>query len=91
MIGVVAARTYVPYQDLESKAMLLGFLENPSDFIDHLRRYTASLTTQMTFGFRTTSIEDSRFKEAFDVSVINQFWHIMGIDCAARYLIGALK
>ena len=68
---MVAARSYVPYQDLESKAMLIGFLENPNDFIDHLRRYTASLTTQMTFGFRTTSIEDPRFKEAFDVSVIN--------------------
>ena len=60
-------RTYVSYQELESKAMLLGMLEDPSNFIDHLRRYTASLTTQMTFGFRTTSIQDPKFKEAFDV------------------------
>ncbi|RWA04264.1 hypothetical protein EKO27_g10840 [Xylaria grammica] len=47
--------------------MLLGFLQNPSDFISHLRRYTASLSTQMTFGFRTPSIHDPRFKEAFDI------------------------
>ncbi|TGJ85544.1 hypothetical protein E0Z10_g3187 [Xylaria hypoxylon] len=47
--------------------MLLSFLENPGDFISHLRRYTASLTTQMTFGFRTPSIHDPRFKEAFDI------------------------
>ncbi|GAP88233.2 putative cytochrome P450 [Rosellinia necatrix] len=67
ILSVSAARTYIPYQDLESKAMLLGFLDNPNDFIDHLRRYTASLTTQMTFGFRTTSIHDTRFKEAFDI------------------------
>jgi hypothetical protein len=67
ILGVTAARSYVPYQDLENKAMLLGFLENPGDFVDHVRRYTASLTTQMTFGFRTTSIQDPRFKEAFDV------------------------
>ncbi|KAF2177781.1 cytochrome P450 [Zopfia rhizophila CBS 207.26] len=67
ILSVSAARTYVPYQDLENKAMLLGVLENPNNFIEHLRRYTASLTTQMTFGFRTTSIEDPRFKQAFDI------------------------
>lgn len=67
ILNVSAARTYVPYQDLENKAMLLGMLDTPHDFIDHLRRYTAALTTQMTFGFRTASIEDARFKEAFEV------------------------
>jgi len=67
ILSVSAARSYVPYQDLENKAMLLGVLERPNDFIQHLRRYTASLTTQMTFGFRTTSIEDPRFRTAFDV------------------------
>lgn len=73
VLSVSAARTYVPYQDLESKAMLLGFLETPGDFVNHLRRYTASLTTQMTFGFRTASIHDSRFKEAFDVCELIEF------------------
>lgn len=67
LLGATAAQTYVPYQELENKAMLLGFLESPTDFINHIRRYTASLTTQMTYGFRTTTIEDPRFKEAFDV------------------------
>ena len=67
VLNVSAARTYVPYQDLENKAMLLGFLESPGNFINHLRRYTASLTTQMTFGFRTTSIQNPEFKEAFGV------------------------
>ncbi|KAI1119041.1 cytochrome P450 [Nemania sp. NC0429] len=66
MLGVTAAHTYIPYQDLENKAMLLAFLEKPNDFIDHLRRYTASLTTQMTFGFRIKSILDQNFKEAFE-------------------------
>ncbi|KAJ8130366.1 hypothetical protein O1611_g3264 [Lasiodiplodia mahajangana] len=67
ILNTTVARSYVPYQDLESKAMLFGFLQSPDDFIHHLRRYTASLTTQMTFGFRTTSIQDQRFKEAFDI------------------------
>ncbi|KAF5602549.1 cytochrome p450 [Fusarium pseudocircinatum] len=67
ILGVTAARSYIPYQDLESKAMLFDFLKSPDDFVDHLRRYTASLTTQITFGSRTTSIKDERFKEAFDI------------------------
>ncbi|RYP12514.1 hypothetical protein DL765_007276 [Monosporascus sp. GIB2] len=66
ILNVTAARSYVPYQDLENKAMLLGLLENPNDFINHLRRYSASLTTQMTFGFRTATMEDPRIKQAFD-------------------------
>ncbi|KAI1487972.1 cytochrome P450 [Biscogniauxia mediterranea] len=64
-LNVKAARTYVPYQDLENKAMLLGFLETPSQFIDHIRRYTNSLTTQMVFGFRTTSIDDPKLKQLY--------------------------
>jgi len=62
-----ASRAYVPYQDIEAKAMLVGFLERPNLVIDHLRRYTASLTIQMTFGFRITQEEDQTVKKIFDV------------------------
>lgn len=47
--------------------MLLAMLEEPTKFMDHIRRYTMSTVTQMAFGFRTTSIEDPRFQEAFEV------------------------
>ena len=57
--------------------MLLGLLESPHDFIDQLRRYTASLTTQMTFGFRITSIQDVRFKQAFDVCPLHELQGIL--------------
>lgn len=67
ILSVSAARTYIPYQDLENKAMLLGFLGTPDDFVEHLRHYTASLTTQMMFGKRTASVRDTRFTKAFDV------------------------
>ncbi|RYC64326.1 hypothetical protein CHU98_g1868 [Xylaria longipes] len=86
ILNTTAARSYVPYQDLENKAMLLGFLESPSDFIDHLRRYTASLTTQMAFGFRTASIHSPRFKEAFNIfdrnseMVGSKNGHAIGLD-----------
>lgn len=65
LLNIKAARTYVPYQDLENKAMLVGFLDQPSLFVDHIRRYTNSLTTQMVFGFRTTSIDDPKLKQLF--------------------------
>lgn len=69
-LNIKAARTYVPYQELENKAMLMGFLEQPHLFIDHIRRYTNSLTTQMVFGFRTTSIEDPKLKQLFYVNEV---------------------
>lgn len=68
VLNVKVARSYVPYQDLENKAMLMGFLESPNDFINHIRRYTTSLTTQMTFGYRTPASDDPNLVEMFDVS-----------------------
>jgi hypothetical protein len=67
-LNIKASLTYIPYQDLENKAMLLGFLESPERFIDHIRRYTNSLTTQMIFGFRTTNVDDPKLKQLFHAS-----------------------
>lgn len=67
ILNIKAARSYVPYQDLESKHMLNGFLTQPDLFIDHIRRYTNSLTTQMVFGFRTISIDDPKLKHLYEV------------------------
>ncbi|KAI4934694.1 hypothetical protein J4E85_002552 [Alternaria conjuncta] len=75
-LNVKAARTYVPYQELENKAMLVGFLDSPDLFIDHIRRYTNSLTTQMIFGFRTTSIDDPKLKQLY--SGFEKFSELMG-------------
>jgi len=47
--------------------MLMGFLDDPNDFFNHIRRYTTSLTTQMDFGFRMKTMEDPRAKQMFDV------------------------
>lgn len=66
-LNIKAARTYVPYQDLENKAMLVGFLDEPDRFVDHIRRYTNSLTTQMIFGFRTTNPDDPKLKQLYTV------------------------
>lgn len=39
LLNVQAARTYVPYQDLENKQMLNDLLDTPDDFVYHMRRY----------------------------------------------------
>lgn len=67
-LNIKAARAYVPYQDLENKAMLVGFLDDPDSFANHIKRYTNSLTTQMVFGFRTTSIRDPKLQRLYHVS-----------------------
>ena len=73
ILNVRAAVTYVPYQDLENKQLLLGLLKQPTEYVDHLRRYSNSLTTQMIFGFRTPNIDDPKMKQLFEVRSIIQF------------------
>lgn len=66
-LNIKTAVAYVPYQDLEAKEMLLGFLDDPDDFVGHVRRFSNSLTTQMVFGFRTISRADPRLIQFFKV------------------------
>lgn len=66
-LNIKVSKSYIPYQELENRAMLMGFLEKPELFIDHIRRYTNSLTTTMIFGFRTTAIDDPKLLQLFDV------------------------
>lgn len=80
-LNIKVAKTYVPYQDLENKAMLMGLLEAPELFIDHINRYTNSLTTQMIFGFRTTSIHDPKLKQLY--SGFEAFSEATGTQMAA--------
>lgn len=68
ILNIKAAVTYVPYQDLENKMMLVGFLDSPENFLDHLRRYTFSLSTQIIFGYRCSDIRDPNLQQLFWVS-----------------------
>jgi hypothetical protein len=49
--------------------MLVGMLDQPERWNDHLRRYTSSVTTQLVFGFRTTDIDDAKMHQLFSVSI----------------------
>jgi hypothetical protein len=68
ILNIKAATTYVPYQDLESKQMLLGLLDQPGGFVEEIQRFTISLTTQMIYGFRTSAIGDPKVNQFFEVS-----------------------
>ncbi|GJC81543.1 cytochrome P450 monooxygenase yanC [Colletotrichum liriopes] len=81
LLYINAAKGYVPYQDLESKQMLSGFLDEPHHFIDHIRRFTNSLTTQMVFGFRTTSIHDEKLKKLYHC--VERWSEVVGSSAAA--------
>ncbi|KAI0445352.1 cytochrome P450 [Xylaria telfairii] len=80
ILNIRAAKSFVPYQDLENKQMLQGFLDNPDSFIGHLRRYSFSLTTQMIYGFRTPTLDDWRLKSLFHN--LHQFSKAMGTASA---------
>lgn len=81
VLHINASKGYVPYQDLESKQMLCGILDEPHFFGDHIRRFTNSLTTQMVFGFRTIDIHDENLKRLYDC--VEQWSEVMGSSAAA--------
>lgn len=81
VLHIKAAKGYVPYQDLESKQMLSGILEEPDSFVAHIRRFTTSLTTQMVFGFRTTSIHDEKLKRLYHC--VEKWSEVVGSSTAA--------
>ncbi|KAK8051995.1 hypothetical protein PG993_003380 [Apiospora rasikravindrae] len=76
ILNVRAATAYVPYQDLEAKRLMCGLLDEPDLWIDHVRRFTTSLVTQMVYGVRTASIHDPKLRRLYDV--IDEFVPTVG-------------
>ncbi|KAE8442354.1 hypothetical protein EG329_003425 [Mollisiaceae sp. DMI_Dod_QoI] len=76
ILNINAAKTYVPYQVLENKQMLFDILNTPDDVLGHIRRYSNSLTTSMTFGWRTPTNDDPKLRQLFEgfseFAIINQ-------------------
>jgi hypothetical protein len=69
-LNITASRSYIPYQDLENRQMLIGILERPEQWEAHLGRYTNSLTTQIVYGFRATDIGDAKVAQLFEVDIL---------------------
>lgn len=66
MLHVSIAKSYVPYQSLESKQMLYEIPENPCSFLGSLQRYSNSLKAQVIFDRRTISSDDPKMKLLFE-------------------------
>ena len=66
LLNVNNAKTYVPYQVFENKHMLFEMSQTPDNFLDHLRRYSNSLTTTMVFGWRTPKNDDPQLVQLFE-------------------------
>jgi hypothetical protein len=66
LLNITTSKEYVPYQMLENKQMLYQLLEQPEDFLKHMRRYSNALTTMMVFGWRTPTYEDANMKQLFE-------------------------
>lgn len=80
-VNVSAARSYIPYQDLENKQMLVELLDEPHDFVSQIQRYTYSLTHQMVVGYRAISKDAPDIKEFY--SILHQFSQIASSTAAS--------
>ncbi|RWA13097.1 hypothetical protein EKO27_g2010 [Xylaria grammica] len=93
-LNIATSRAYIPYQELESRAMLLGFLGQPSEFFNHIRRYTNSTMTQVIFGFRTVDIHDPNLQQLVDPCIASEIVRAqdeLGFsDSRAGYLNGTI-
>ncbi len=78
ILNIRAAKAYVPYQMLERQMMLLGLLDEPKEYVNHLWRYSYSLTTQIVYGWRNESIHDPRLQQV--IKVRTRISHIIFID-----------
>lgn len=67
ILNIKAAVHYVPYQDVETRFLLSELVESPKDFLQHIRRTTYSISTQMIFGYRCINNKDPKLLQLFEV------------------------
>ncbi|OAG38750.1 hypothetical protein AYO21_07103 [Fonsecaea monophora] len=70
-LNVKTTDTYLPYQHFESVQFLHDLLYQPEEFLEHTRRFTASVSTTLIYGWRTPKIHDGwvkRLLEWFDAT-----------------------
>ncbi|KAI0817856.1 putative cytochrome P450 [Xylaria sp. FL0064] len=81
LLNVRAAEAFGPYQALENQQMMYDILNDPSNFVQHCRRYSNSLMTTTTFGYRVPTCDDPHFKELF--KVLDEFFRVVQTGQAA--------
>lgn len=101
LLNIKTAVEYIPYQELELRQMLADMVKKPSRYHDHVRRYSTSLVTSMTFGWRSLAFNDPDVKQIYEVHPISTLRRLILIldyfrgsknllwhrKCLPRYLI----
>jgi hypothetical protein len=64
-LSVKAADAMKPSQGLESRRYLYDILNDPNNFLDHVKRYTSSVIMYSIFGRRILSLEDPVLKAIY--------------------------
>ncbi len=71
LLNIKTAVEYIPYQELELRQMLADMVKRPDKYHDHVRRYSTSLVTSITFGWRSLAFNDPDVKAIYEVSEPN--------------------
>lgn len=69
LLNIKTAVNYIPFQELELRQMLADMVKRPKRYHDHVRRYSTSLVTSITFGWRSLAFNDPEVKQIYEVGV----------------------
>jgi len=67
LLNIKTAVEYIPFQELELCQMLADMVQRPHTYHDHVRRYSTSLVTSITFGWRSLAFHDPDVKQIYEV------------------------
>lgn len=67
LLNLSTSTNYQVIQDFESKVLLKELLQDPNDFMDINRRYSASVIMRVTYGYRIPSWDDPLIKRIYSV------------------------
>jgi cytochrome P450 len=67
LLNIKTAVNYIPIQELELRQMLADMVKRPNKYHDHVRRYSTSLVTSITFGWRSLAFNDPEVKQIYEV------------------------
>lgn len=67
LLNIKTAVNYIPFQELELRQMLADMVKRPNKYHDHVRRYSTSLVTSITFGWRSLAFNDPEVKQIYEV------------------------
>ncbi|OQD75807.1 hypothetical protein PENDEC_c006G01681 [Penicillium decumbens] len=66
LLNIKTAVEYIPFQELELRQMLADMVKKPNAYHDHVRRYSTSLVTSFTFGWRSLAFNDPDVKAIYE-------------------------